>query len=77
MKSNRGLLAIVALAVVDLALFLISGVPRLKDATQGADYVIGEICWLGFLIGALALIVTVVVALVRRARGARGASSVR
>jgi hypothetical protein len=72
-KSNRGLLAVIALAVVDLALFLISGVPRFKDATHGTDYVIGEICWLGFLIGVLALIVTGVVLVVRRARVARRA----
>lgn len=74
MKSNRGLLAIIALAVVDLALFLISGIARFKDATQGADYVIGEVVWLGFLVGLLALIVTVAVVLVRRARGARSAA---
>ena len=77
MKSNRGLLAIIALAIVTLALFLTSGVPRFKDATHGADYVIGEICWLGFLIGALALLVTVAVVVVRRVRGARGTSTAR
>ncbi len=71
MRNNRGLLAIVALAVVDLALFMISGIPRFKDATHGADNVVGEICWLGFLIGALALIVTLVTLLVRRVLGSR------
>lgn len=73
MKSNRGLMAIIALAIVDLALFLISGVPRFKDATHGTDYVVGEVVWIGFLIGVLALLVTCVVVLVRRLRGARRA----
>lgn len=71
MRSNKGPLAIVVLAVVDLALFMISGVPRFRDATHGADYVIGEIAWAGFLIGALALVITLVTVLVRRARGGR------
>lgn len=71
MKSNRGLMAIIALAIVDLALFLISGVPRFKDATHGTNYVIGEVVWIAFLIGVLALIVTGVVFVVRRARVAR------
>jgi hypothetical protein len=71
MRNNRGLLAIVALAVVDLALFMISGIPRFRDATRGADYVVGEIVWFGFLIGALALLVALVAVLVRRARGGR------
>lgn len=68
MKSNRGLMAIIALAIVDLALFLISGVPRFKDATHGANYVIGEVVWIAFLVGVLALVVTGAVVLVRRAR---------
>ena len=67
MRSNRGLLALVALAVVDLALFMISGVPRFKTATQGVDYVVGEICWVGFLVGTLALIVTLGTVVYRRA----------
>ena len=73
MKSNRGLMAIIALAIVDLALFLVSGVPRFKDATHGTNYVIGESVWMAFLIGVLALIVTGVVVLVRRIRVARRA----
>jgi Kef-type K+ transport system membrane component KefB len=71
MRTNKGPLAIIALAVVDLALFMISGVPRFRDATRGADYVVSSIVWFGFLIGALALVVTLVTVLVRRARGGR------
>jgi heme exporter protein D len=39
---------------------------RFKNATQGFDYVVGEIVWLGFLACALAFIVLVAVALSRR-----------
>lgn len=77
MKSNRGLMAIIALAIVDLALFLISGVPRFREATHGANYVIGEVVWIGFLVGVLALVVTGVVVLVRRVRGTRRAGVTR
>ena len=68
MRNNRGLLAIVGLAVVDVALFMISGIPRFRNATQGAYYVGGEVLWIGFLIGALALVVTLATVLVRRIR---------
>lgn len=71
MKSNRGLLAIVTLAVVDLALFMLSGIPRFRDATHGVNNVVGDIFWFGFLIGALALIGTLTTVLVRRTIGAR------
>jgi hypothetical protein len=74
MRSNRGLLAIVALAVVDVALFMLSGIPRFRDATHGTDYVVGEVLWIAFLIGVLALVVTLAVVLVRRARGGRRAA---
>jgi len=77
MKTNQGLLAIVALAVVDLGLFLISGLPRFRHATEGTDAVIGNVCWAGFLLGTLALIITGAVVLVRRVRGARSASAER
>ena len=71
MRNNRGVLVIVALAVVDLALFMISGVPRFRNATHGANYVVGEIVWIGFLIGVLALVIALVTVLVRRVRGGR------
>ena len=73
MRNNRGLLAIVALAVVDLALFMLSGIPRYRNAAPGIDTVVSDIFWFGFLIGALALIITLGTVLVRRAIGARRA----
>ncbi|MGZ4626578.1 MAG: hypothetical protein ACXV3S_09875 [Kineosporiaceae bacterium] len=75
MRSNRGLLAIIALAVVDLALFMISGIPRYKNATHGVDTGVSNIVWFGFLIGALTLIVTLATVLVRRVVGARRAAA--
>jgi hypothetical protein len=68
MHTHRNLLAVVALAVVDFALLMTSGVPRYRDATSGVDAVVGEICWFGFLLSTLALVLIAVVALVRRVR---------
>lgn len=59
----------VALAIA-LVAFVLSGVPRFKNAHHGVDAVIGEIVWLGFLIAALATLVLVAVALYRRRRRA-------
>lgn len=60
MFRNKG--AVTALAVIDVALFLLSGIPRLKNATSGIDLVLGQIIWCGFLLGLLALIVVGVLA---------------
>lgn len=49
---------VVALVVADIALFLISGIPALKDTHHGADAVIGQIVWVAFLLGVAALIAT-------------------
>ena len=73
MTNHRRLMAVVALAVVDFALFMTSGVPRYRDATGGLDNVIGNAVWFGFLVGALALVVIGVLSLVRLRRRA-GAS---
>jgi hypothetical protein len=48
--------------VVAVAALLISGIPRFKNAQHGIDAVVGEIAWLGFLVGALTLVVLVAVA---------------
>lgn len=52
--------------VAAVAAFVLSGVPRFKNAHHGANAVVGEAAWLGFLIAALALVVLVAVALYRR-----------
>jgi hypothetical protein len=51
--------AIPVVLIVDVALFMASGIPRYKNAEHGVDSVIGEIVWLGFLLGALALLALV------------------
>ena len=52
--------------VVAVAAFVLSGVPRFKNAHHGLDAVVGAAAWLGFLIAALATLVLVAVALYRR-----------
>jgi hypothetical protein len=47
-------------------MFVLSGVPRFKNAHHGIDAVVGDIVWLGFLVTALAAVVLVAVALYRR-----------
>lgn len=61
--------------VLDVALFAVSGISRFKNASHGIDAVIGEIAWLGFLAGVLALIALVITALKhnRRDRQPNGA----
>lgn len=68
MKLSKNAALIILLAAVDVALFMLSGVKRYKNAHHGTDYVISEIVWFGFVLGALTLIVIGVVALVRRGR---------
>lgn len=64
----RSRILLPALAGVDLVLFLTSGIPRFRDATSGADLVISDVAWFGFLAGLLTLVVLAAVALTRRLR---------
>jgi hypothetical protein len=73
MKGIYKLLA--SLFVLDCILLALSGIPRFRDATHGADWVIGGIGWLGFLLTTLVLIVLAVYAIVRRARRDRTAAA--
>lgn len=61
----------ITLAVVDVALFIVSGIPALKNAKHGSDYVLGEIAWMGFLLGTLALLVTLAIWITRTTRQRR------
>ena len=63
----------IALAIIDVALLFVSGIPALKNAKHGADYVLGNIAWLGFLIGTLTLLVTLAVWITRTTRQWRAA----
>jgi len=61
MFRSRPVVVAAGLLVLDVVLFTLSGVPRFKNATHGTSYVLGNIFWLGFLVGTLALLVTVAV----------------
>jgi hypothetical protein len=65
MLRSRVLLSAV---VVDVALFLLSGIPRFRDADSGVDLVVSDVLWFGFLAGLLSLVVLAAVALARRFR---------
>jgi hypothetical protein len=70
LTATRAIPIALALAVAG---FLVSGIPRYKDAHHGSDAVIGEIAWLVFLAAALAVVVLAAVAVARRARRSRTA----
>jgi hypothetical protein len=58
------------LLVVAFTFFMLSGIPRYRDAKAGVDFALGETFWLGFLVAGLAFVVvailTTVLALRRR-----------
>lgn len=62
--------AIPFVLALDIALFAVSGIGRFKNAKHGADFWIGQIDWLAFLVGAFALLALAAVA-VRRALASR------
>lgn len=64
----RTLAALLALAFV---LFMLSGIPALRYAKHGGYLVLGDICWFGFMLAALAFVVGGIVALVRLAGRSR------
>ncbi len=55
-----------ALLVLAFVLFMLSGIPTLKDASSGVWLIVGDITWFGFLLTALTFVVTGVVVMVRR-----------
>ena len=57
----RTLAGLLALAFV---LFMLSGIPALREAQHGGYLVLGDICWFGFLLTALAFVVYGMVCLV-------------
>jgi hypothetical protein len=66
MLRSRALLP--AVVLVDVALFMMSGIPRFRDAESGVDLAVGDVIWFGFLAGLLAAVVLAAVALTRRFR---------
>lgn len=71
MSKPATIKAAITVAVIGIAAFLISGIPRFKNAKHGGDYVAGEIAWVAFLVCLLAFVVIGVVAAVRVARQRR------
>jgi hypothetical protein len=61
--------------VIAVAAFVLSGIPRFKNADHGLDAVVGETVWLGFLIAALTTLVLIAVALYRRRARSRTATA--
>ena len=59
------------LFALDIALFVLAGLPSFKNAHHGVEYVVGGIGWFGGLLCTLALIVLAVATLVQRARARR------
>ena len=64
----RSRILLLTVAVVDIVLFAMSGMPRFRDADSGVDLVVSDIVWFGFLAGLLTFIVRAAVALTRRFR---------
>ena len=64
-------IVLILLVVADVALFLLSGIPAIKDADSGVAGVLSDLVWLGFLLGLLTLLVWGVGAGVRRVRRVR------
>jgi hypothetical protein len=66
MLRSRALLP--AVAIVDVVLFMLSGIPRFRDAKSGVDVAVGDVIWFGFLAGLLTVLMLTAVVLTRRFR---------
>lgn len=53
---------------VAIAALAVSGIGRFKDAKHGADLVVGDIAWFGFLAATLATLLLAGIAVYRRRR---------
>lgn len=60
-----------ALLGTAFVLFMLSGIPRYRDAKDGADLLIGDVFWFGFLITALLFLIGAGYVVARRLRGSR------
>lgn len=64
----RILAALLASAFV---FFMLSGIPALRDAKGGLDLALGDVLWLGWMVFALAFLLTGCYTVVRAVRGRR------
>ncbi|HET9500825.1 MAG TPA: hypothetical protein VFO98_11240 [Marmoricola sp.] len=62
------------LLVLAFCLFLLSGIPRYRDAKSGIDLAVGDVFWFGFVICALLFVVGGVLTVVRAVAGSRRAA---
>jgi len=69
--TDRPLRTLAGLLALAFVLFMLSGIPALRDAKHGVYLVLGDICWFGFLLTALAFIVGGLFVLVRMATRSR------
>jgi len=68
---DHPLRTLAGLLVLAFVLFMLSGIPVLREAQHGRYLVLGDICWFGFLLTALAFVVGGIVVLVRLAGRSR------
>jgi hypothetical protein len=66
MLRSRALLP--AVAIVDVVLFMLSGIPRFRDAKSGVDVAVGDLIWFGILAGLLTVLLLTAVVHWRRFR---------
>jgi len=59
------------LFALDVALFVLAGIPAFKHADHGVKWVVGGIGWFGGLLCAVALVALAVATLVQHARARR------
>ena len=69
--TEHPLRTLAGLLVLAFVLFMLSGIPSLRYAKHGWYLVLGDICWFGFLLSALAVVVGGVLVLVRLATRSR------
>ena len=61
----------IALTALDVTLFVLANLPAFKNASHGANHLIGGILWMSFLAGTLALLLTLAIAITRTTRRKR------
>jgi len=69
--TNHPLRTLAGLLALAFVLFMLSGIPALRYAKHGVYVILGDICWWGFLLTALAFIIGGLVVLVRLAGRSR------
>lgn len=69
--TDHPIRTLAGLLVLAFVLFMLSGIPVLREAKHGGYLILGDICWFGFLLTALAFVVGGLFVLVRLATRSR------